>query len=81
MTEYREWIDANPLRRWRADQNMTLAEAGVLFQVSSNTILRWEQGAMQPELDRMATMQLIIKGSFLTDWRTWWNERPRPASC
>jgi len=48
MTDLLAWRDANPLRRWRAKNKVSLSQAAMLMGVSKTTVCGWENGEYRP---------------------------------
>jgi transcriptional regulator with XRE-family HTH domain len=72
-----EWIEQNPLRKWRLAAGLTLAETAVTLGVGQTAISTWENGAYLPKwpnLDKMA--QITGIENIAGEWEKWYKSRP-----
>jgi DNA-binding transcriptional regulator YiaG len=81
MSEYREaerkWLTLNPLRQWRATENLFLKDVGAALGVGYHTIFRWENGMSMPNEDQMTALSKLSKNENLQEeFQKWKDSRP-----
>lgn len=68
-----EWIEANPLRRWRAENGAPQTEIALLVGVTEDTVRHWEHGRRYPSPESMAALTRVTGEEHLpTAWSAWW---------
>lgn len=78
----RNWVNENPLRRWRTDQKpkVSMMDAAAKVGVSMMSVQLWENGGMTPAPENMHRIAEIIGTSVdrLTEaWQGWRDGRPQ----
>lgn len=76
----RNWMEENPLRRWRKRNELSMMDAAATLGVGLSSVQNWEQGAYQPNEESMPKLAdlLGVKPETLTrQWREWYRDRPR----
>lgn len=77
--EMNEWIERNPLRRWRKSAAMPLAEVSSRLGVGITAIKYWEWGTSRPIPENMQRIGRLIGAVASVDarWTRWYNQRPQ----
>ena len=71
----RTWLDANPLRRWRTAEQVSLMATCGLAGVSMSAVQKWEAGAARPTPENMITLARITgRKGIADDWTRWLNQ-------
>jgi transcriptional regulator with XRE-family HTH domain len=74
-----EWVEENPLRRWRKREGMSMMRAAAMIGVGMSTVQLWEQGAHLPKTyDAIADVLGVKPTTLARAWREWYNDRPTP---
>lgn len=75
---YANWIEQNPLRKYRKSMDMTVYEVATTLGVSSQTVNQWEKGTVMPRTENFANiaqyMGVPVSG-LLGDWMDWKERR------
>lgn len=74
----RDWIELNPLRRWRHRQELSMMDASGLLGVGMSSVQHWEQGAYYPSEESMVKLAAAMGVKVETlarNWRTWYAAR------
>lgn len=74
-----EWVEKNPLRRWRKRNKFSLMDAAGILDVGFTTVQLWESGAREPGDDNMAKIAVQMQTtpeSARRSWRRWLGQQP-----
>lgn len=73
------WVEKNPLRKWRRDNNMSQQDTALQLGVSWLSISFWEKGGTRPNDENMKSLSLLL-GILVRDlkeeWDQWYEQRP-----
>ena len=72
-----QWIDKNPLRRWRVRSGLEWAEVTAQLGVGTTAVKYWEWGATRPSPDNMQRISDVIGIDADRAWTRWLNARPQ----
>jgi ribosome-binding protein aMBF1 (putative translation factor) len=73
-----EWLESNPLRRWRRSQPPEGWNQSVLARklgVSPMAVANWETGKRKPMVDAVAKIEELT-GITAKQWMTWHKAKP-----
>jgi transcriptional regulator with XRE-family HTH domain len=73
--KFMEWVERNPLRIWRIENNVSMAQISGMIEVSVTSIARWEFGSTVPSKSGMDKLALILGDSIRTNWAKWTTAR------
>lgn len=78
---YAAWVEENPLRVWRLEQDprLPVPDAAFLLKVSLNMVTHWEKGIHKPRAARMepgAPLAQYLGDDIAARWDAWWEARP-----
>lgn len=77
QVEQKQWIENNPLRRYRKENKLAVVNIAPTLEVSTNTIQAWEMGAKQPAPENLERIgKLIGDRQIDSTWESWRDERP-----
>jgi len=71
-----EWVDKNPLRRWRHAKKISIMRAAVALDVTMTTIQVWERGSATPSEENMAKLEEVVGNGTSRAWTRWANKQP-----
>ena len=69
LTQHEKWIEKNPLRIFRKENNLSLRRMAGLIGVQVNTIQSWEFGGATPNDENFARLE-----KFIPEIRNLWHE-------
>jgi transcriptional regulator with XRE-family HTH domain len=72
---YDDWVEQNPLRRWRKGAGLSIMRAAVTLEVTVTTIQSWERGAVTPSHENFERIA-DTTGTNEAAWTRWSNRRP-----
>lgn len=78
-TAFREWVDQNPLRRWRFShqpRQLPILEAAQRFGVGMSMIQMWERGVHRPGPTKMKVLAHHLGDSVDVVWDEWLASKP-----
>jgi len=75
--EQKEWIERNPLRKYRKEHKMTIMGTAAILGCNFMSVQLWETGANYPRqyLDKIG--KLIGDPNIEETWEKWYSERPK----
>jgi transcriptional regulator with XRE-family HTH domain len=76
----REWIERNPLRKWRAAQDLTMADVASMMNVAFASVQLWETGGRFPSDDALGRMSELTgrsPGTLSRSFARWQGGQPR----
>lgn len=76
-----EWVESNPLRRWRQREGLSMMDASALLSIGMSTVQHWETGAHHPspaKMERLASAFGVQTPTLARTWREWYDRRPTP---
>jgi len=76
LSRHREWVQANPLKRWRDAHGASAMEAAGIVGVSTHAVYGWEAGASRPSEESMDQLAKILGSDVRTQWDAWEREKP-----
>lgn len=84
MTDFKKaknkWINKNPLRKFRTENNLTQSDVANHIGTSLTTVQFWEQGTNIPDKDNMNKLSKLLNEPELERrWVSWYNTRPKIA--
>lgn len=65
-----EWKANCPIRKYRKQEKLSQAEFAALIGVSTYTVQRWEDGAINPSEENVIKLEKLISG-FSDQWEEW----------
>lgn len=74
--EYYEWIDNNPIRRWRKANGVSVHQFAAEVGVSTTAVSSWERGAFLPQTDSLIKIARLLGVSIenliakMADWKS-----------
>lgn len=74
-----DWIESNPLRRWRHRQELSMMDASALLGVGMSSVQHWEQGAYYPSddsVDKLAVAMKVKSDTLARNWKSWYAKKP-----
>jgi DNA-binding XRE family transcriptional regulator len=77
--EIQEWIDQNPLRKYRTERDLAQFEVSAKIDVSINTIRNWETGASEPRGDYWQKLNWLLGEDAEKLWKEWKAKFPNKA--
>lgn len=76
-SEHKEWVNENPLRKYRRDKGLTLMEAAGTLGVALSTLHCWEMGVHSPSVDHFLKIKTQLGVTDIFDqWDEWSHNRP-----
>ena len=72
-----EWIEQNPLRKWRLKHGHSIMTAAAILGCSTSSIQKWEAGASSPTSVSFDAMEQAIGRDVRSAWKRWTNQQPR----
>lgn len=69
----KEWIEQNPLRQWRKENELSITIAASVLGVNKNTIVSWEHGAATPS--QWDKLKEVLGEDIQQRWEEWRNSR------
>ena len=77
LAEQKQWIEQNPLRRWRQQHGITIDQASSLIGVNCRTIQIWEHGSGIPSGRSLLKLQQTLESDQLIgQWMGWMQLKP-----
>lgn len=74
---HREWVQSNPLRRFRQDNKLSINDAASMLDVGISTIQAWEGGVYTPNEQHMRSLaELVDDPSLPRRWADWNATKP-----
>lgn len=72
----KEWISANPLRKWLTETGMTVTDLAAMIGRNPSTIHIWMRGAITP-VDSFWKLVIAMKNPGIEeDWKDWEDSQP-----
>ncbi len=71
-----EWKNENPIKKYRKENHLSQNDTASILGVSTYTIQRWEDGAVNPSGDNNAKLNKLIN-NFDQQWNEWKNNQPK----
>lgn len=85
LEQTKNWIEANPLRRWRIDARelgaLAQTDIAILIGKSAQSVRNYETGSYQPTAETMKLIASVMGKSVRTvtkEWNEWLKKRPTP---
>lgn len=76
-SDFKQWIDKNPLRKWREGEEVTLNEAAARLERSIVSLRNWETGVTTPSDDGFDVLERVMgKKHLREEWTSWSTSRP-----
>lgn len=72
----REWIERNPLRQWRHENDTTLIQAAAIFGCSVSTVQSWETGETIPSERHTPALIRVLGEDLPHRWNRWIDDEP-----
>ena len=72
---HKEWVESNPLRRWRKDNRISIQAASGMLHVSLSTIQLWEAGT-EPNEQNMEKLTRVLGPNTPKRWVKWLESNP-----
>ncbi len=76
LSRHREWVDKNPLKRWRGEVGASAMEAAGMLGVSAHAVYGWESGATRPSEESMDALTKLLGTDARSVWGAWESEKP-----
>ena len=81
FASYDQWLAANPLYKWRMNQEtpVTMRAAASQIGVSQTSIMLWEDGSVLPKhkhMQRIASTLTLHVSALHDQWQTWLDSKP-----
>jgi predicted transcriptional regulator len=75
--KYAAWINANPLRKWRLEQGLSMMAVASILGAGMSTVQTWETGAHWPKPDSFAKIGGLIGDENIEEsWKKWMDDQP-----
>ena len=77
--EFKQWNEANPLRKFRDDNNLARTKLASYMGVSMNTIQFWENGSSIPNEENFTKISEIMstpEKKLKERWDEWVKNKP-----
>lgn len=71
IEDLQTWRSQNPLRVWRGEHNVSIADASVLLGASTSSIQGWESGTTTPNSDSFAALASVLGKDIRERWDAW----------
>ncbi|HVJ95346.1 MAG TPA: helix-turn-helix transcriptional regulator [Acidimicrobiia bacterium] len=74
-----EWLESNPLRRWRTRERVSIMTAAARIGCSTSSIQKWEAGASQPTAESLVDIASATgrdAESLARAWTRWTKQQP-----
>lgn len=78
-TPHEQWVARNPLRKWRADNGMSIMATAARANVSMSAIQQWESGATTPTETKMGQLAVLLDAEpdkLARTWQRWLDKLP-----
>jgi DNA-binding transcriptional regulator YiaG len=75
-----DWIELNPLRKWRHRQELSMMDASALLGCGMSSVQHWEQGAYYPSddsIDKLAGAMQVQGDTLARSWKQWYAKKPK----
>lgn len=77
MDAIKEWIEENPLRKYRKEQGLAIMTMASLLGVGMSTIQTWESGAHMPRPESFAAIARVTGMENVRElWDEWLSKKP-----
>lgn len=77
--EIQEWIDQNPLRKYRRERGIAQFQVSAKIGVGINTIRNWETGANEPRGENWLKLNWLLGEDAEKLWKEWKAKFPDKA--
>jgi len=74
--EYDQWVETNPLRRWRHERGYSYMKACALIGVSMTVMQMWERGVNPPNPANMHRLNTVVGKGTDVAWARWLERKP-----
>lgn len=78
--EVAEWVNKNPLKKFRADYSLPVTATAAILGVNALTVRQWEEGGHKPNEKNMETIALLFRITLEQAqgmWERWYSARPK----
>lgn len=76
-TAYKTWIDENPLRKWRLENDLSIMAVASMLGAGMSTVQTWENGAHWPKPESFEKIGGLIGDPNIEEsWQAWLDSRP-----
>lgn len=73
----KEWVEANPLRRFRKENGITMMQAASMMGVGMSSVQLWEKGAQRPGEESLKKIGTLVRDPKISEtWQQWYAARP-----
>lgn len=73
-----DWIEANPLRRWRKERGMSQGDVARALPMALMTVSNWELGVTRPKATSLEKIGAMIGESKIKQiWSDWLARMPK----
>lgn len=70
-----EWIDLNPLRKWRDKKSLVQGDVSAAMGITTQTVKLWERGETRPSEDHMTKLGEVTGIKTLGKvWAKWFDQ-------
>lgn len=76
IERFKVWMDQNPLRKFRIEEQVTYMELASILGVNTFTIQNWERGGSMPTPENMSKIAKVVGGTAIKDWARWLANKP-----
>lgn len=76
IKSHKKWVEDNPLRQFRKQQNLSINLLASMLGVGFNSIQRWEGGEVIPKPENMDKLNKLIGDDFEANWNEWMKNKP-----
>jgi DNA-binding transcriptional regulator YiaG len=76
VKQRKEWIENNPIRKYRKENKLPLNVAASMFDVGVYTVQRWESGDVKPNEDNMQKIVKLLGEGAESQWKEWMKSKP-----
>lgn len=73
---FAEWMEENPLRRWRYENGCGVMETAARLGVSMTVIQLWERGVHVPRAYNLERIANLVGEGTIEAWNDWIERRP-----
>jgi DNA-binding transcriptional regulator YiaG len=76
VKQRKEWIENNPIRKYRKENKLPLNVVASMFDVGVYTVQRWESGDVKPNEDNMRKIVKLLGEGVEGQWEEWMKSKP-----
>jgi DNA-binding transcriptional regulator YiaG len=76
VKQRKEWIENNPIRKYRKENKLPLNVVSSMFDVGVYSVQRWESGDVKPNEDNMRKIVKLLGEDAERQWKEWMKSKP-----